>query len=248
MFELTAESGQSALPAIQIRDAALASGFASFGQTRRWLHRAFGDRCELLVEAHQHADRTTRITPLVGESYLALAELSFLSPPPHRDHVALIERAVSLRPNDGRVLFEAGRLVQAEGRHDRAIELWRRSCRYPGSHWQALVALMCGNGVPAEVFLEQIQPPWRVFIVAAGLYAQLGSEQDRRSMAEYGTRVSGEPDETRTDFAASRLWLAVSELHRAINEVPAAILRRRAGRPLGAGHLQDPLSVSGPAD
>ncbi|MEM6260268.1 MAG: O-antigen ligase family protein [Planctomycetota bacterium] len=221
-FELGTQQ-EAPFSAIEIRDAAIASKFHSRCATTAWLRTALGDRSKLLDLAHRHADQVVSRCPLAGEVYLVLAELSFLSPPWLRLHGPLVEQAVLLRPRDGRVLFNAGKLLRAEAQYGRAAELWSQSSRCPGSHRRMLAALMCHSGVPASAMLEMLKPVRRMFLAATHVYAAHGRSEDHRALAKYGERLARLVDPKRSSASTSRLWIAVSNLWEVAGDLDAAI-------------------------
>ncbi|MEM6329474.1 MAG: O-antigen ligase family protein [Planctomycetota bacterium] len=190
-FELMQQQSANPLGLTAIRDAALASNFADQPQTRRWLRRALGDNAKRLTDAHGHAMAAARLAPLQGDAYGYLANLTFLSPPAWRRTPELMQQAVKLRPNDGNVLFEAGRQAIVAGDAERATRLWKRAHRLPGVH-RLRILTQVAPLTPAEAYLAEFSPGWQSLTAVHAYYRQQSRPADLRAIADYAAELAAQ--------------------------------------------------------
>ena len=230
-FELTANGSENSMAVELIRGAALDGGFTSHREMLEWLVRAFGPRARLLRLAHAHARRAVELAPLQGEGYLYLATLSFLDPS-RIDVSQLVDQAIAVRPYKGSVLFEAGRQRQLTGNETEAIQLWKKSVRRPGSHQYKLVALLAGR-VPAQAFLEALDPGLTVLKYAMQQYNLVGNDADRLALAEHARKeaLRAEARGDKPGHLAYR-WVQVSSSLRAIEKNEEALEAAERALPL----------------
>ena len=132
-FEQQQRHSENAMPISQIREAALASGFASQQELRTWLLQAFGEHSRLLFQAQYHARCAVALCPLQGEAYQCLAELCFLDPNPAANYQAFAQQALRVRPCDPDVLFAVGKNELIAGHDQQAIERWKMAYRVPAN-------------------------------------------------------------------------------------------------------------------
>jgi O-antigen ligase/tetratricopeptide (TPR) repeat protein len=145
--------GEGGLDARQVRDAAVQSAFASEADLQNWLQRAFGPSREHLLWAWQHARRAAELSPAHGETYLRLAELTFLAGPYAPDKNQCIQQALVLRPFGGAVLFEAGQEAMLANDPKAAFTFYRQAFQC-GSGYQNLILRMLAGELPTSGFLE----------------------------------------------------------------------------------------------
>lgn len=214
----------NAIGLLTLRDAALASGFSSRRATIDWLRRARGERVADLIEAYQHTRVALTRGPLQGDAYVYLANLSMLAPPAERDARAIIRQALRLRPRDGGVLFEAGRLAMTSGDAERALGYWKLAQQAPGGHRLSVLATLAPI-VPAELYLREFQPAIKTVGAALRWYLRRGDTGDLAAIAGYA--------EAEADAGAARCqgpgyeawaWRIASSAHTARGD-PANALR-----------------------
>lgn len=195
----------------QVRDAALASKFASSEELKAWLHRAFGDDCELLYSALAHAHAGVALCPLQGEGYLTLANLCFLEGGGRSTVAAYVDQGLRVRPHDGDVLFEAGRQKLLAGDMAGALALWTQCYRDVGPHQLRIVSLLAGR-IPATMFLQTFQPDWHTLMPIWNRYRQLGQEQDLLALVSYAYQSAEQQTQNQHDVWAARIWQRLAKM------------------------------------
>lgn len=219
-FNREVEQGNNPLTLAQIRDTVQTGGFGSIGQARQWLHQAFGDSVSRLLTAQQHAQLATAYCPLEPNSYLLSAELQFLDgleTPLDR----WAQQALRLGQQDGGVHYELGRILHAAGRLDEALEQYRVSINLPGSHRLQLVYALAPR-MPAQVFLESLEPDEAATELVFGAYRKAGSPEDLVAIAYYAERQALVVTH-KSDRQAARCWCRLSTMNRSIDRSDAAI-------------------------
>ncbi|MHB8902532.1 MAG: O-antigen ligase family protein, partial [Thermoguttaceae bacterium] len=151
-----------------IRETVLAN-FDSVEAAREWLPRGVGEHCIHLDAALQHAHRAAELGPLEGETYLLLAELSFLEERPVPGRSAYLDQAFRVRPYDGTILFEIGSELTLAGRFEESLTYLKRSFRCGREHQQRLIQALAGN-VPAAEFLRTFRPDADALQLMVGHY------------------------------------------------------------------------------
>ena len=66
-----------------------------------------------------------------------------------------LDQALNVRPVDGDVLFEAGRIAMAAGDVARGIEYWQRAAQQSDDHQEYILAALAPH-LPADTLVEQI--------------------------------------------------------------------------------------------
>lgn len=154
LFDLVQRRSPNSMPLSQIRDAVMVSSFASQDELDRWLHIAIGDHVKLLQRARQEALTAVRLCPLLGEGYFILGQVSFLNGGREEDVVAWFRQALSVRPNDGELLFRVGAEFALMGWHDEAMSLWQRAFRCGRLYQYRLLERLIGCVPPDQVNQE----------------------------------------------------------------------------------------------
>jgi O-antigen ligase/tetratricopeptide (TPR) repeat protein len=188
-FELNQLDADNVMSVTSIRDAAIASKFASSEALRDWLERAFPTNCKYLYLAQRHARRAVELGPLEGEAYLLLADLCFVEGGGQPRVEAYIAQGLRLRPADGDVLFEVGKQRWRDGRTDEALEHWRTSFRDPGSHQLQIVGLLAGR-LPADQFVELFQPDWNTLPELWSRYREFGQPNDLAVLLAHAEQIT----------------------------------------------------------
>ncbi len=153
LFDLPENTKVTAMGVDQVRDAVLASNFATAAEMHDWLSQAFGRRSGHLTAALHHARRALRSCPLLGEGYVYLADVLFLDGPRRQAKMACIEQAMRVRPFDGAVLFAVGQEAALAGNAEMAFDAWQRSYALGPIHQQRLLDHLAA-GVRVAVFIE----------------------------------------------------------------------------------------------
>jgi O-antigen ligase/tetratricopeptide (TPR) repeat protein len=204
-FERRQRHAANPMDASQVRDAAMASQFASSGELHDWLRRAFGEDSDLLYRALSHAHAGVRLCPLQGEGYLSLANLCFLEGGRQEAVSAYIHQGLRVRPHDGDILFEAGRQRLLAGDVNGALEYWKECYRDAGPHQLRIVYLLAGK-VPAAMFLATFQPDWKTLMPIWNRYRQLGQQQDWNDLVDYAYQATQQETQTRIGKDAANRW------------------------------------------
>ena len=139
-----------------IRETVL-DNFESVEAAREWLPRGVGAHCVHLDAALRHAHRAAQLGPLEGETYLLLAELSFLEQSTVPTKSAYLDQAFRVRPHDGTILFEIGSELALGGRIDQAMVYLKRSFQFGREHQERLIRALAGS-VSATEFLQEFEP------------------------------------------------------------------------------------------
>ena len=96
--------------------------------------------------------------PTQGLGYVYLARLCVLDGPDAASaKKAYINQALTVRPYNGSVLFEAGKEASLAADMPQAIDYWRRSFRNSPAHRAQLIDMLATR-VPIEFFLDGFQP------------------------------------------------------------------------------------------
>jgi tetratricopeptide (TPR) repeat protein len=189
-FELLQKNAENSLGLAQVRDAVIASDFASREELQAWLKRAFGNNVQSLWRAATEARAAAALSPLQGEAYVYLAQLSFLETnraPAFA--VTLVDQALLARPYDADVLFEVGRQDLLVGNLDLALNRWTRCFQDSGPHQQKIVYLLAGR-IPAELFLAEFKPDWRTLKDIWTRYRLNGRDEDLKVLAKYAAAAA----------------------------------------------------------
>jgi len=189
-FELEKSELPNAMGLVHLRETVLASRFASRTSTVEWLHQAFGPQVDRVVEAYDLTRIALSSAPLQGDGYSYLATTNFLAPPQQRDIDAIMQQALALRPEDGGILFEAGRQALIGGKTEQALEHWLHAHQLPGSHIGDLVWMLTQN-FPAQVYLIDFEPDWPSFVLASRHYRLRSNPADLQAIAAYSEQLAG---------------------------------------------------------
>lgn len=191
LFELSQQDKMNAIGLVHIRDAAIASRFGSRKETEDWLLTAFPRNSNSLIDAHHTTRMALTCAPLQGDAYGYLADLCFLSPPHQRDIPSLMKQSLLLGPNDGGVLFEAGKQALIAGEHEQWLALWKRAYVQPGKQ-RLQIATQLATRIPASQFLAEFGPDIRSLGPVCQLYRSKGDPADLEVLAEYTVAIAEE--------------------------------------------------------
>ena len=222
LFERGDETGASPFTVRQVRDAATASQFASRQALCEWLGRAFGERWKHLEESRRHARQAVEQCPLLGETYIHLAEVAFLEGPSAAGKDDLIQQALAVRPQDGLVLFEAGREEMLAGRMEEAFGYWRRSY-HSGSVGRRHLLPFLAAQIPAAMFIEIFEPDLRTVEHMAGQYHNLGRPDQRRVALLYCAEAYCRRAGQARGAAAADAWVDAAKAYRDLEDQTARL-------------------------
>ena len=216
LFEQRQLVSDNSMSIDQIREAALASQFASAQSLRKWLVQAFGENSRLLYRAHYHARQALRLCPLQGEGYLYLANLCFLEG--HTTPVinAYLEQSLQVRPHSGRVLFEIGRQRLLLGQVEEGFGNWQQIYNDTGAHQQQIIRLLAGQ-LPAAGFLDIFEPTWSTLQPLWKQYRQAGNPDDWQAILDYTTAVAKKNRAKQSRYQAAHIRHALGDMHQVLN-------------------------------
>lgn len=221
-FSLLQNATDNPMSIDQIRDAAIASQFASSEELRDWLLRACGEHSRLLYQAHYHTRQALKRNPMLGEGYLILANLCFLEGKTAKAVDAYVQQSLRVRPFDGDILFEAGRQKLLGGHYGQAFPLWQQAYRDDGTH-QFLIVQQLGGQIPAQAFIELFEPRWSTIRNIWQRYRQLGSLDDLQIIRSYAeSAAQKEQDDLATDQAAY-VWHYLSKMQSDLGDEQASL-------------------------
>ena len=212
-----------------IRDAALASQFKSRREQNQWLATALGENLSLLSDALAHSRRAVAGSPLQGEVYAHLAELSFLESPRSERKLALIDQALLARPHSGDVLFAAGREAAIAGRQEEAIDLLTRAFDAERST-QKLVIELIATQTSVEEFVKVFEPDLVAIRMLREQYEAEGIgpavDQVTELLAERATQEAEQLEGAAASALhqeASRMWIALQRPEDAAQSAALAV-------------------------
>jgi tetratricopeptide (TPR) repeat protein len=211
-FESSLRNSDNVMTLQQIREAAQSSSFASRDELRNWLVRAFGVDSELLFKAYAHARQAAAQSPLQGDAYVYLAELSFLanegipSGDSAKASAALVAQGAKVSPFDGDVIYQLGMLPLLQGDLESALVTWSHCFGNTGKHQQLIVSQLAGR-IPASTFIERLQPDWRTLREIWAQYRRLGQPEDLQQLVAYTEQVTRRDAVRPGPIPPAYLWL-----------------------------------------
>jgi tetratricopeptide (TPR) repeat protein len=223
-FELLQQRAENAMPLFQLREAVLASQFASPAELRAWLDRAVGENVEWLYRAHDHAHRAVTLCPLQGEAYLQLAGLSFLDGSPQRAAQAYVDQGLLVRPYDADVLFEAGNQSLLSGNLEAAIRYWRSCFRDRGKHQLRIIHALAGPEIPAAVLVDEFRPDWSTLRFFWSRYRQFGKSQDLNALVAYSELVTARQVKEVDGIEAAHILLYQAQMYADVDRPADALV------------------------
>ena len=222
LFSQKQQKSDNAMTVDQIRDAAIASNFATAQDLNGWLSKAFKDNYKLLYLSYQHTRRALKLCPLQGEGYLYLSSLCFLEGRPKEAIEHYIQQALLVRPYDGQICFEAGRQLLLLGNGDEAITLWQKVFNDQGKHQLLIIDLLAGQ-VPASDFIETFRPNSQILSEVWKKYQIRGAEKDWLALIEYGHSILEEEQINEENYQLAVCWGKLGLMHEDINQNNQAV-------------------------
>ena len=235
-FDIEQQSSANAMSLAFIRDAALASQFASKNELDLWLSKAIGDNRRYLDEALVHVRRAMQFCPLQGEAYIYLSELSFLESSSSENKNLCVEQALRVRPYQGMVLFAAGREAALNGNLPTALQHWK-SAFHQGANQQRAIVQLLGSQVPVSFMLETFQPDRTGLSI---MFAYYREQSDEASLQKVGRRLVVEVEQDarlgRGEDAA-RNWHSVHRIHHALDDRKSALVALQRSVQVTPNHI-----------
>ncbi len=222
LFESRQIAASNAMSVDQIRDAAIASQFASADELRNWLHQAFGKNSELLYRAYHHSRRALQLCPLQGDVYLYLAKLCFLEGKGITGIDRYLAQGEKVRPYDGRVLFQIGWQQLNLGRFELATEYWNKAYPLQAGVRLQIIRLLAGR-VSALDFLKSFSPDWSSLSYVWRAFRELGSEEDQHVVLHYATVAAQRECPSQSPRLASKTWRTLAWMQIQLQETESAI-------------------------
>jgi tetratricopeptide (TPR) repeat protein len=184
--------------------------------------------------ALEHARRAVELSPLLGEGYVALAELDRRGVRAGSSSAALIEQALAVRPRDPQVLLVAGREALAAGDLPTALVYWRQVfCCGKLEQTRLIEALVAGH-VPVKVILAEFTPDLNATRLLDAKYSPLLAVEESRPLLEYYLRIARAAAVGLHEDRAALLWAELERVHERLGqheEAIACLRRAAAGRP-----------------
>lgn len=226
-FDLSQQQSDNVMGLSQIRDAAMASGFASPHELRNWLTRAFGKNSQHLYQAYMHAWKALQLNPLQGEAYLHLAKLCFLTSHKAIAIDAYLDQCLRVRPQESDILFEVGKQQLLLGRFEQAIDYWTRAYSSHDSHQRQIVQHMAGQ-IPAATFVEVFHPDWQTLALVWHWYRELGQTEDLLLLVNYAASIAEVDARGQTLARQTHIWwkLATMQIHLEQNDLALVSLQK----------------------
>lgn len=225
-FELLQQRSGNAMTTTQIRDAAMASGFATPKELREWLSRAFAQNISHLYRAYFHARQAIKLNPLQGEVYLYLAELCFLEGRTPDAIDAYLNQSLRVRPQDCDILLEVGKQHLLLGNIEQASDYWSRAFRSKGPHQWRIIQYMAGQIAAAE-FIEIFQPDWQTLNRLWNRYRKFGQPEDLQVLMQYAASTAETGCQGESDSRKVTIWFTLAAMQSFLDENDNAIVSLR---------------------
>ena len=221
-FELEQRHATNPMALQQIREAALASQFASKEDQDAWLNVAVGENKKLLDLALVHCRRALRAGPLQGDGYVYLADLSFLEGPDAEAKNAYVDQAYRVRPHNGVVAFTMGQERAIVGDLDGALKFWHGAF-HQDPKIQALIVEQFSPNVEAAFFLKHFHPEIGALRQLLGNYQRNGRTVDAQIVAHQLVAKLLKQAKTVDGEVAAKLWFEAHALYAFLQDSSAAL-------------------------
>lgn len=201
-----------------IRETVLAN-FNSVKAAKEWLPRGVGEHWVHLDAALRHAHQAAELGPLEGETYLLLAELSFLEESSVPTKSAYLEQAFRVRPHDGTILFEIGTELALSGRNDQAMLYLKRSFQSGREHQDRLIRALAGLRALAgrvsvtEFLLKEFQPDADALQLMVRHYSRPELAAELECVLAAHAAACESKAQSLPDIEAARYWVGAASSH-----------------------------------
>jgi O-antigen ligase/tetratricopeptide (TPR) repeat protein len=196
----------------QVREAVLASRFATSQAMYDWLGRAFGPRCRHLQAVWHHAREAVAHCPLLGRAYLCLADVSFLEGPTALAQTAYVDQAIRVRPHDGTVLFAAGQEAMLAGDPDAALRHWKASFQCGRAHQRRLLDAL-DDQIPVAELLRIFEPGWEAVRYVHYHYQKRNRPAEMKVVWRYYAESAERQAASLQGSPSATAWLAAARGH-----------------------------------
>jgi O-antigen ligase len=213
LFEQRQAESENSMSLDQLRDAAIASEFASAAALEEWLSAAVGPHVKYLKAAQRAARKAMRICPLEGLGYIYLSRLDFLRDPQSRSEEPLRQQARTVRPFDALVDFEIGKAALMKGDLEGAIANLKPAFRRSPVFRKEIAAAMADSYTSTE-FLEQFEPDWQGLGVVVASYQSAGREEELPLLRERYADASVLEAKRATGPPSEFAWLEAVRMYR----------------------------------
>ena len=180
-----------------------------------WFERVAVVHGHELGRVQWHAHRAVEFSPLDGEGYIYLAELSFLADGGREARSAYVNQAVQVRPYDPSVLLAAGNEAALAGDLNAAMNIpGAPSLRAGTEEREQLVALLIANRVPVELVLERFHPDLDAMRVLDAKHGQALSADELQPLLHYYLKVGQTTAAALGEEEAAPLWSELAAVHK----------------------------------
>jgi tetratricopeptide (TPR) repeat protein len=241
-FDLEQQSNDNSMPLVQIRDAALASGFSSREALDAWLSVAIGDHHQYLDKALVHSRQAVRLCPLLGEGYVYLAELMFLEGLGDHAKGAYIEQAMKVRPHSAGVYFAAGRETALAGDVDGALKHFKSAFKKDPYFRERIMELF--GQQDAEFFLCHFEPGLDTMPSLRAHYTRLRREDDARKISIRYISMLQQEASAKTGEEAADLWLKTQTVFNDLGDRERALQSARRAVDAAPNHYKSRRSLA----
>ncbi len=212
LFEQQQKESESGMSLDQVRDAAVASEFASVDALQDWLDAAVGPNLKYLKAAQRLTRKAMRNCPLEGLGYIYLSRLDFLSDPQSRLAEPLRQQARTVRPFDALVDFEIGKAALLTGDLEKAIVRLKPAFQRSPVFRQEIASGMA-TAYTAEEFLEQFEPDWQGLKVVVAAFQSAGRDDELPLLRDEYAAASLEQARQLTGSPSEFAWLEALRMY-----------------------------------
>ncbi|MEX0818558.1 MAG: O-antigen ligase family protein [Pirellulaceae bacterium] len=221
-FDIAQQNSQNPMPLSQIRDAALASEFASKKSLDDWLDIAVGENRRLFDSALEHALQSVQLSPLQGEAYALLARVAFLEGPNADRKRQYVQQALQVRPFHSRVQFVAGQESLLDGNVEEALGHWKKAFRGEREVQDELVRELTA-AIPANDLLVALEPDQRGLDALLNHYKRIGAVESAQAVAAYYRHYLTKHLRTDPELDKAHTLKQLSSLHEYLDSPEEAI-------------------------
>lgn len=228
LFEQLQQQSDNPLTLAQISDVVATSQFSSAADMQRWLQRAFGKSIRLPFLADQMARQSLQGCPILGGSYLVLAETSFLRDPGLAGQTQFVNQALLLRGHDPRTRFFAGERALLAGDQEEALRQWA-AVFHSNRDFRRKITRILARMTPAAFLIERFQPNTVELRDVMETYVALERQRDLPAIIQaIEQTVVAEADTATVDDRVGALMQASDAAYRLQQRDHAEALARQA--------------------
>ena len=221
-FDRAQQQSENAIELVHIRDAALASEFKTQTAQDEWLDVVVGENRGLLDRALDHSRRAVELSPLLGEAYLYLAQLSFLTGVGDAAKPVLVDQALRVRPHSGEVLVAAGAEAGLAEQPELQLKHWKEAFHQSPDVQRQLVKLLAPQQ-SADDFLRHFDPPKSGLRALFDFYVAAKRADDAVAISEPLLAKCYELAQAARGKPAAELWGEAQMIHAVLEQRTEAI-------------------------